>query len=98
MQPKVLLVIVAATALVAACDRNAPQSRSQPSSTAGASQAQGTPTTTQSSSAKPTQDEKREGANPTQGQVDPKERAQHRDFQQSGDSKGPAGPDTTPRN
>ena len=40
--------------------------------------------------------EKREGANPQQGQVDPKSAAQHRDFQQSGDQAGPKSAETTP--
>jgi hypothetical protein len=93
MQPKILLAFAVAAALVAACDRNAPQSRNQPSPSAGASQTQ---STTSANLPKPTQSEKREGANPTQGQVDPKEPAQHRDFQQKGDARGPTSPDTTP--
>jgi hypothetical protein len=35
------------------------------------------------------QQEKKEGANPVQGQVDPKQAEQHRDFQQRGDAAGP---------
>ena len=93
MQAKTLLIIVAAAALVAACDRNAPQSSNQPSSSSGASQTQ---STTPADLPKPTQGEKSEGANPTQGQVDPKEPAQHRDFQQKGDAQGPTSADTTP--
>ena len=92
MQAKTLLIIAAAAALVAACDR-APQSRNQPSSSSGASQTQ---STTPADLPKPTQGEKSEGANPTQGQVDPKEPAQHRDFQQKGDAQGPTSADTTP--
>jgi hypothetical protein len=46
--------------------------------------------------AAPTTAEKREGANPQQGQVDPKHADQHRDFQQSGDQAGPKSSDTTP--
>lgn len=44
--------------------------------------------------------ERREGANPTQQQVDPKQREQHRDFQQKekGDPAGPRSAETTPRN
>ena len=33
--------------------------------------------------------EKKEGSNPTQGQVDPKQKEQHRDFQMKGDGAGP---------
>jgi hypothetical protein len=32
-----------------------------------------------------------------QGQVDPKQREQHKDFQMRGDSAGPRGPDTEPK-
>jgi hypothetical protein len=92
------LVVAAALAALAACDKasDTPPSSSAPKgdagSTAGASQAP-----TPANLPQPTQAEKREGANPTQGQVDPKEREQRRDFQQKGDSAGPTGPDTMPR-
>ncbi|MGE5638966.1 MAG: hypothetical protein ACM30H_02650 [Clostridia bacterium] len=107
MQTKILLAIAVAAALVAACDRNAPKagSAAQPSPNAGTSQISGAPTNsgvqssvTPSTSSQPSLDQKREGANPQQGQVDPKDRDQHRDFQQSGDAKGPRSADTTPRN
>ncbi len=96
------IIVAAALAALAACDRPADKAASRdtrdtqttaPNSSAGGSQ------TTPANLPKPaTQDEKREGANPTQGQVDPKESKQHRDFEQKGDSAGPTGPDTTPRN
>ena len=91
---------IAAGVALAGCDKPTTPSASQdvskgtPSSSAGASQTQNTP----ANLPKPaTQDEKREGANPQQGHADPKDPAQHRDFQQKGDSAGPTGPDTTPR-
>lgn len=95
------LIAAVALAALAACDkadgpsasRDAPGSA--PSSTAGASQ---TPTTPANLPKPVTQEEKREGANPQQGQVDPKEREQHRDFQRNGDSRGPSSPETAPRN
>lgn len=92
------LIVAAALAALAGCDkaddaRTSSAPKGDAGSTAGASQAPGTPANLPA----PTQAEKREGANPTQGQVDPKERVQHRDFEQKGDSAGPAGPDTTPR-
>ncbi len=94
------LIVAAAFAALAACDKpgdtratsSAPKGDS--ASTAGASQTPSTPANLPA----PTQAEKREGANPTQGQVDPKEKVQHRDFEQKGDSRGPTSPDTKPSN
>ena len=95
------LIVAAVLAALAGCDKGPgptasrdPQ-QSAPSSTAGASQSPTTPANLPQPSS---QDEKREGANPQQGQVDPKEREQRRDFQQKGDSRGPSSPETTPRN
>lgn len=96
MQPKILLAIAAAAALLSACDRGTSQPAKQGSPSSGASQVQSSATPSTAGAATP--DEKREGANPQQGQVDPKEREQRRDFQQSGDAKGPSSADTTPRN
>ena len=97
-----IFVLAAALALAAGCDKRpdpgkpaagtdkAPPSQSQvntPSTPApGAS-------TGQTASA----DEKKEGANPVQGQVDPKEADQHRDFKQKGDAAGPKSPDNAPK-
>lgn len=94
------LIVAAAVAALAGCDRpsgpaatrDAP--KDAPSSSAGASQTPSTPANLPPPS---TQGERREGANPVQGQVDPKEREQHRDFQHKGDSAGPASPETAPR-
>ena len=103
------LAATAVLALLAACgekpadtgsDRAAASNRTGSSAASGgASQAQpsATPNTPANLGQPTTQAEKREGANPQQGQVDPKEREQHRDFKQSGDSKGPSGPDTQPK-
>jgi hypothetical protein len=96
----IVAAVFATAAALAGCDKPSGPSTSQdaskgtPSSSAGASQTQNSP----ANLPKPaTQDEKREGANPQQGHADPKDPAQHRDFQQKGDSAGPTGPDTTPR-
>jgi hypothetical protein len=95
------LIVAAVLAALSGCDKaNEPSAsrdaaKGAPSSTAGASQ---TPTTPANLPKPTTQEEKREGANPQQGQVDPKEREQHRDFQQKGDARGPTSPETTPRN
>lgn len=100
------LVATTVFALLAACgekpsdtgsDRAAASGRAGSSSAAsgGASQAQPSATpNTPANLGQPSSQEKREGANPQQGQVDPKERAQHRDFQQRGDSKGPSSAET----
>jgi hypothetical protein len=93
------LIVAAVLAALAGCDKasgpNASRdtSKGDASSTAGASQTPSTPANLPPS----TQAEKREGANPVQGQVDPKEGAQHKDFQQKGDSAGPTSADTVPR-
>ena len=95
---KILTLIAAVSlALAAGCDRNtskAPSPKtdttsSLPSAAAGAS-------TTPANAGTPTAAEKREGANPTQGQVDPKHADQQRDFQHKGDQAGPKSADTAP--
>jgi hypothetical protein len=93
------LIVAAALAALAACDKPADNRAAGTSKAPDATSSAGASQTTPANLPQPaTQDEKREGANPTQGQVDPKEGEQHRDFQQKGDSAGPTGPDTTPRN
>lgn len=91
------LVAAASLAFAAGCDRNTSTTPSPktdtrsslPSAAAGSS-------TTPANIGTPTLAEKREGANPTQGQVDPKQKEQHRDFQQRGDQAGPKSSDTAP--
>ena len=97
------LAAALALALAAGCDRNKPVNApspktdsSSPTSSPGASGSTTSAGTTSSSTGTPTTSEKREGSNPTQGQVDPKHADQHRDFQQSGDSAGPKSSDTQP--
>jgi hypothetical protein len=90
-----VLVLAAALALAAGCDRgqeprvdrNAPPAASGGSST----------TTTPANAGQPSMAEKKEGGNPVQGQVDPKAAEQHRDFQQKGDGAGPKSAETTPK-
>lgn len=94
-----LLTLFAAVslALAAGCDRNTSKPPSPktdsvssvPSAAAGSS-------TTPANVGTPTQAEKKEGANPQQGQVDPKHADQHRDFQQRGDQAGPKSDDAKP--
>ena len=95
---KILTLIAAVSlALAAGCDRNTSTTPSPktdttsslPSAAAGSS-------TTPANAGQPSTAEKREGSNPTQGQVDPKHADQHRDFQHSGDQAGPKSRDTAP--
>ena len=101
---KILTLIAAVSlAFAAGCDRNTTTTPSPktdvsskadtasplPSAAAGSS-------TTPANAGKPSAAEKREGANPTQGQVDPKQAEQHRDFQHKGDHAGPKSADTAP--
>lgn len=87
-----LLAIATAAALgLAACDRapeSNPSAASGASSTAPSTPQSNTPSTP-ANAGTPSAAEKKEGANPTQGQVDPKESVQHKDFQQKGDGAGP---------
>jgi hypothetical protein len=85
------LMTAAALALVVGCDkapeRSSPQARA-PQATANTPANIGQPGS---------QEEKKDGANPVQGQVDPKQEEQHKDFQQRGDAAGPKSADTTPK-
>ena len=91
---KPLIAALAAVALLAACDRP-PQPRTEPSAGSGAS---GVTQPPRPETSAPTSQQKSEGANPVQGQVDPKQSAQHKDFQQRGDAAGPTSPETKPKN
>ena len=90
-----ILAIATALALgfLAGCDRN-PQSRTTATPPAapagsGASTGQSSTPTTPANAGTPNSAEKKDGANPVQGQVDPKQPAQHKDFRQPGDGAGP---------
>lgn len=82
MKP-VLAAALAASLLLAACDRP-PQPRTEPSAGSGPS----LPMQPRPQTGASTLEQKKEG-NPVQGQVDPKQSAQHKDFQQPGDKSGP---------
>ena len=84
-------------ALVGGCDRR-PTTPPSPKtdSVSQASPAAAGSTTTPANAGNPTNAEKRDGANPVQGQVDPKHADQHRDFQNNGDRAGPRSSDTQP--
>ena len=107
MQTRNAVIVVAAALALAACgkddDRNAPQPASSGSTASGSSAAApaqpqvNTPTTPANTPPPQSMAEKREGANPVQGQVDPKQGEQHKDFQRQGDSAGPRSPETSPK-
>jgi len=84
------ILTLAALALAAGCDRAPEGSKAaapQPSQVnTPAANAQ---TPSASSGATASKEEKKEGANPVQGQVDPKAPEQLRDFKQKGDGAGP---------
>ena len=90
-------ILAVALALAAGCDRgeerSKPSTQSAPPASAAPSQPQvSTPTTPAPASAGSTVEK-----NTTQGQVDPKQRDQHRDFEHKGDAAGPRSPETAPK-
>jgi len=104
-----ILSLATALALgaLAGCDRT-PEQRANPTppstsaassgSTAAPSTPQAnTPTTPANIGQAQSQGEKKEGANPVQQQVDPKQPEQHRDFKMQGDAAGPKSRDTQPK-
>ena len=96
MKP-ITLGLALALALTAGCDRR-PQTPPSPKtdSVSQANQAGAGSTTTPANTGNPTTAEKKDGANPVQGQVDPKDAGQQRDFQNRGDGAGPKSGDTQP--
>jgi hypothetical protein len=104
-----IVVLAAALALVAGCDQRSDPGKpaagtgnAPPAATDKAPPSQpqvNTPTTPAPSSATTgaSAEEKKEGANPVQQQVDPKQSEQHRDFQHKGDAAGPTSPETQPK-
>jgi hypothetical protein len=93
-----LTLITLATALalsaLAGCDRK-PEERAKatppPTSSAGTGGTANTPSTP-ANAGTPSEPERKTGSNPVQGQVDPKQGEQHRDFQHRGDGAGPKKP------
>ena len=94
MKPTILVVTTAlALGLVAGCERKHEErtTATPPATTAGTggTAQSNTPSTPANIGQPQSQAEKKQGANPVQQQVDPKEGAQHRDFQHKGDGAGP---------
>ena len=106
MQKTLFTIAVAGALALAACGKDERPNATTPTSgastaggsTAAPAQPQSNTPTTPANTGQPTMSEKREGANPQQQQVDPKESAQHRDFKQKGDAAGPQSAETAPRN
>jgi hypothetical protein len=86
----VSIAVALALGALAGCDRN---SNPSPSGTtappAGTGSSSATTPSTPANVGTPSAGEKKDGSNPVQGQVDPKQGAQHKDFQQKGDGAGP---------
>jgi hypothetical protein len=104
-----LLTLAAAISLaaaLAACDRNAPNPTPAPKTSAAPSGTNGAGGSSSAGASAPVRssvnngsgnsEDNRNGSNPVQGQVDPNQAEQHRDFQQRGDAAGPKSPDTAP--
>jgi hypothetical protein len=91
------LVLAISLALVAGCNRNTttPPSPKTDSSSIVPQAAAGS-TATPANAGTPSTSERREGSNPTQGQVDPKDAAQRRDFGSNDDRAGPQSSDAKP--
>jgi hypothetical protein len=94
--PILTLAIALALGTLAACDRNSnptPRATSAtPSPSAPAGTGSSATPSTPANTGTPSSADKAQGSNPTQGQVDPKEPAQHKDFEQKGDGAGPKNP------
>jgi hypothetical protein len=91
MKRMTLAVLVAlAMAGLSACDRN-PDQRAAPAGAGGSATTtpQANTPSTPANAGTPSAAEKKSGSNPVQGQVDPKQGEQHKDFQQRGDGAGP---------
>jgi hypothetical protein len=92
-----ILVLAAAIALAAGCNKGPDQGKPAVGADKAPPQSQVNTPSTASGGASASQEEKKEGANPVQGQVDPKDSNQRRDFQQRGDGAGPKSPESAPK-
>ena len=82
------ILIPAALALAAGCNKVPEVSKAAPRADTPPSVITA-PSPSASSGATASPQEKKDGANPVQGEVDPKAAEQRRDFQQKGDGAGP---------
>ena len=94
MHSNTILFLAVLAAALAGCDR---QSNTPPAGAGTtAPPAAAAYPTPDANAGQPSAAERKHGGNPVQGQVDPKQGEQHRDFQQKGDGQGPKSPETTP--
>jgi predicted small lipoprotein YifL len=86
----VSIAVALALGALTGCDRkpNPSESKATPPPAGTGSSSATTPSTPANAGA-PSSAEKKEGSNPVQGQVDPKQGEQHKDFQQKGAGAGP---------
>jgi len=96
MKLKMLAAALAAGAL-AACGEQTPRPKVAPQPAASQPAAGGATTSSSTSSKPATTEERKDGANPVQQQVDPKEAEQRRGFQHPNDKNGPTSPETQPK-
>lgn len=96
MKLTILAAALAAVAL-AACGEQTPRPQVAPQPAASQPAAGGATTSSSTSSTPATTEERKDGANPVQQQVDPKEAVQRRDFQHPNDKNGPTSPETQPK-
>lgn len=85
----VSIAVALALAALTGCDRNPNSSQTRATPPAGTGSSSAATPTTPANVGTPSAAEKKEGSNPVQGQVDPKQGAQQKDFQQKGDAAGP---------
>jgi hypothetical protein len=99
-KPIFVVAIALALGMLAGCDRGdnpqysgaSPSPAASGSASTGSSAAPSSTPNTPANTGTPSKADKAEGSNPTQGQVDPKDPAQHKDFEHKGDSAGPKNP------
>ena len=94
MKTTLLMISTALAIGLAGCDRNPnPPAKSAPGTPPATSSTPSTPQastpTTPANVGTPSTAEKASGSQPVQGQVDPKQGEQQKDFQQKGDGAGP---------
>lgn len=88
----VSIAVALALGTLTGCDRNPNPSQTKttpPPAATGSSSATTTTPTTPANVGTPSAAEKKAGSNPVQGQVDPKQNEQTKDFQQKGAGAGP---------
>ena len=87
MKPTLIIVATAlALGTLAGCDSKPEQ---RPASAGSSAAPQSNTPSTPANVGTPSAAEKKEGSNPVQGQVDPKDSAQKKDFEQKGSGAGP---------